>query len=338
MQPRTSPLLRRLSGGPVCLVLLVLVLPLLARGSHSYLLPLAQLCGIYAIIVTGLTLLMGFTGQVSLGHAGFYGFGAYVAAVSASVFHYPVFMAILISFAATALLAFVTGFMVLRLKGHYLALATLCIGVILWEFINKTRITGGAAGLFDLPEITLFGLLRQNQAAKFYFIWFVVCLVILGAVQLTASPVGRALKAIHADETAAAALGVDVFALKLKVFVLSGVLAAVAGVLYAFVYTPSYLGPEEFGLFFSVALVTMVVIGGMGSVWGGLVGTVVMTSLHEIITLCAGRLGFTDAARFEQLVYGLLLVVMLINCPRGLVPSLARLGSRHASKAPSSCS
>jgi branched-chain amino acid transport system permease protein len=110
---------------------------------------------------------MGFTGQVSLGHAGFYGFGVYVAAVSASVFHYPVFVAILISFTATGLLAFITGFMVLRLKGHYLALATLCIGVILWEFINKTRITGGAAGLFDLPEITLFGLLRQNQAAKF---------------------------------------------------------------------------------------------------------------------------------------------------------------------------
>ena len=126
------------------------------------------------------------------------------------------------------------------------------------------------------------------------------------------------------DEEAAASLGVPVFALKLKIFIISGVLSALAGILYAFVYTPSYLGPEEFGLMLSVTLVTMVVIGGMGSIWGGLAGAVFMTSLHEIITLIGEKMGLTDIARFEQLLYGILLVLVLIFCPQGLAPGLNR--------------
>jgi branched-chain amino acid transport system permease protein len=143
---------------------------------------------------------------------------------------------------------------------------------------------------------------------------------------MTASPVGRALRAVHGDEDAAASLGISVFQIKLKVFVLSGVLAGVAGVLYAFVYTPSYLGPEEFGILLSVSLVVMAVAGGMGSVWGGVTGAVVMTALHEIITLLWEKTGARDAARFEQLIYGLLLVVMLVYCPKGLAPFLDRWG------------
>jgi branched-chain amino acid transport system permease protein len=138
----------------VLLLALIILLPYCARGAYSYLLPLAQLGGIYAIIVTGLTLLMGFTGQVSLGHAGYYGFGAYVAAVLAGTCQVPLWLAIPLALVAGGLLAFTTGFMVLRLRGHYLALATLCIGVIIWEIINKLKITGGAAGLYDLPELT----------------------------------------------------------------------------------------------------------------------------------------------------------------------------------------
>jgi branched-chain amino acid transport system permease protein len=322
MKPPEPMPAHRLYRGPAVLLVLIVLLPLLARGAYAYLQPLAQLCALYAIIVTGLTLLMGFTGQVSLGHAGFYGFGAYVGAVLASAWHVPLWMAIPLALLAGGGLALITGFMILRLKGHHLALATLCLGVIVVEFINKAKITGGAAGLYDLPEITLFGWLKQNPLGKVYFLWAVAWLVVLWAVQLTASPVGRALQAIHNDEEAAAAMGIPVFKIKLKVFVMSGVLAALAGVLYAFVYTPSYLGPEEFGLMLSVMLVTMVVIGGMGSIWGGLTGAVVMTGLHEAITLAGEKLGFTEVSRFEQLIYGLLLVLALIFCPKGLVPAL----------------
>jgi branched-chain amino acid transport system permease protein len=314
---------RQLYTGLAVLLGLVLAGPLVARGSYAYLLPLAQLCGIYAIIVTGLTLLMGFTGQVSLGQAGFYGIGAYTAAVAATTFHVPPWLAAALALAAGAVLALASGYMVLRLRGNYLALATLCLGVIIAESINRSKITHGAEGILDLPEITFFGLGRGNATARYYFIWLAAWLVMLWAVHLSASPVGRALKAVRGDEEAAAALGVRVFELKLKIFVASGVLAALAGVLYAFVYSPSYLGPEEFGLMLSIMLVTMGVVGGMGSIWGGLIGAVVMTSLHEVIATVGGKLGSTDVSRYEQLVYGLLLAGMLVFCPKGLVPSMA---------------
>jgi branched-chain amino acid transport system permease protein len=309
--------------GPALMLALVLLLPLLARGGYGYLLPLLQLCGIYAIIATGLTLLMGFTGQVSMGHAGFYGFGAYFGAVSCLAMGFPVWLAVPLALVAGGAMAYASGCMVLRLKGHHLALATLCLGVIVSEFITKSKITGGAAGLYDLPELNLFGLLTGRPLAKAYFIWFIVWLVLLWALFLTVSPVGRALKAINGDEDAAASLGVPVFQLKLKIFTASGVLAALGGVLYAFVYTPSYLGPEEFGLMFSITLVTMAVVGGMGSIWGGIMGAIVMTMLHEAITTLGGKLGITDISRYEQLLYGLLLVCTLIYFPRGLAPAIA---------------
>jgi branched-chain amino acid transport system permease protein len=281
-----------------------------------------QLCGLYVIIVTGLTLLMGYTGQISLGHAGLYGFGAYVGAVATNAYHVPLGLAIPLALLSGALITFITGFVILRLKGHYLSLATLCLGIIIWQIINTSKITGGAGGLFELPEIDPWGLFHGNPKAKVYFIWAFSWLILVWAIHLTSSPVGRALQAIHGDEEAAASLGVPVFALKLKIFVISGLLAALAGVLYAFVYTPSYLGPEEFGLMLSVTLVTMVVIGGMGSIWGGLAGAVFMTSLHELITLAGEKMGIIDIARFEQLLYGLLLVLVLIFCPQGLAPAL----------------
>jgi branched-chain amino acid transport system permease protein len=323
MNPLPEPIpYRRLYRGPLMLLAAFLVFPLCLPASHSYLLPLAQLCGIYGIIVTGLTLLMGFTGQISLGHAGLYGFGAYTAAVLVTALKCPLWLALPAALGASALLAWITGFMVLRLKGHYLALATLCLGVILWEFITKATVTGGAAGLYDLPELSLFGLPLKSAVSKFYFIWGILLLVVMWALNLAASPSGRSLRAIRGDEDAAASLGISVFAVKLKVYVISGLLAGLAGILYAFVYTPSYLGPEEFGLTLSVTLVAMAVIGGMGSVWGGLAGAIVMTSLHELITLAGEKLGSTDIARYEQLVYGLLLIAMLQFCPRGLAPTL----------------
>jgi len=308
--------------GPLLLLVLIAGLPLCARGSYSYLLPLIQLCGIYAIIVTGLTLLIGFTGQVSLGHAGFYGLGAYAAGVAATAFHAPIWAAALAALAAGGLLAFLSGVVILRLQGHYLALATLCLGVIIAEVITKLPITGGEAGLYDLPHLTVGNLPPDNPLVKVYLIWTVTLLVVLWAVHLTESPVGRALKAIHGDEDAALSLGIDVFAVKLKIFIASGILAALAGVLYAFVYTPSYLGPEEFSLMFSVTLLTMVVVGGMGNVWGGLTGAVVLIGLREVITTLGEHLHITDTAKYEQLVFGSMLVLVLIFARGGLAPGL----------------
>ena len=315
----------RLYRGPLVLLVLILVLPFCARGTFSYLLPLIQLCGIYALIVTGLTLLMGFTGQVSLGHAGFYGLGAYTAAVAVSKFHAPLWLAILIALLAGALLVFRCRLphpapeRALPGAGH-----ALCLGIIIYEVITKLEITGGDAGLDSLPEWQFFGLLPVIRWRKPISSGASCCWCILWAVHLTESPVGRALRAIHGDEDAAASLGINAYAVKLKVFVLSGLLAAFAGVLYTFVFAEGYLGPEEFNLMFSVSLLIMVVIGGLGSVWGGLVGAVVLTGLHEVITQVGEHLGATDMAKYQQLLFGLILVLIVIFSRDGLIPGIGR--------------
>lgn len=318
---------RRLYLGPLILALIVALLPLLATGRFEYLLPLAQLAGVYAIIVVGLTLLMGFTGQVSLGHAGFYGLGAYAAAIAVSSFHAPMWVALIAAIAAGGLLAFVTGFWILRLKGHYLALATLCVGVIVHEIINGLKLSDGTAEIYNLPALNPFGLLAGSDKAGVYFVWFFAILAVLWAVHLTESPAGRSLKAIHGDEDAAESLGISAFAVKLKVFVASGVLAAFAGFLYAFSCTGGSLTTEPLELKISVALVTMVVIGGMGSIWGGLVGVIVMLGMREGINAFGVKIG-VDTARYEELAFGLILVLIMLFSRDGLLPGLRRGAGR----------
>ncbi len=314
----------RLYRGPLVLAIMVAALPLLMRGQFEYLLPLAQLAGVYAIIVVGLTLLMGFTGQVSLGHAAFYGLGAYASAIAVSQFHLPMWLGLVLSIASGGLLAFITGFWILRLKGHYLALATLCIGIITHEIINSLSFAEGTAEIYGMPQMDPFGLLsRGGDLAGVYLVWFFAIIAVTWAVHLTESPAGRALKAVHGDEDAAESLGISAFGVKLKVFVASGILAAFAGFLYAFVCSGGSLTTEPLELKVSVTLVTMVVIGGMGSVWGGIAGVLVMLGLREAINTLGANVGI-DTARYEELAFGLILVLIMIFSRDGLLPGIRR--------------
>jgi len=336
--PRPKPLWK-LYIGPMIMAAVVALFPLIARGSHAYLLDLGRLCGIYVIIVCGLTLLMGYTGQVSLGHAGFYGLGAYIPAVLVNSFGWPLLPAILMGVAGTAIIGFLIGGSILRLKGNHLALATLAVGIIIGQGISKFRITNGADGITGLPSITLFGLLSRPEVKllgltidqsvlKLYFIWAIVVACIVWAIQLCDSPGGRSLRAIHGDESAAESLGINAFSLKVKVFVASCVLAAIAGVLFAFVQSDGYLGPEEFGLMMNVQLVMMVVIGGMGSIWGSVAGGVLLTVLHELIGMMGNAIGLADTSRVEHLIFGILLGLILILSPNGLIPGLKKSALR----------
>jgi len=321
--PTPKPLWK-LYTGPLAMAVVVAAFPAVARGSYSYLLDLGALCGIYVIIVCGLTLLMGYTGQVSLGHAGFYALGAYIPAVLVNSFKWPLPVAIPAGVVGTGLIGLAIGWPILRLKGNQLALATLCVGIIVAQGITQFDVTGGAEGIFGLPQITLWGLLAGPGAdlLKLYFIWAVVTACIVWAAQLTESPAGRSLRAIHGDEAAAESLGIDTHAVKVKVFVASCVLAAVAGVLYAFVRSQGNLLPDEFGLMLNVQLVTMVVIGGMGSIWGSVAGGVILTALHEIISLAGSAMHLADTSRVEHLVFGVLLMLILILSPQGMIPGL----------------
>jgi branched-chain amino acid transport system permease protein len=326
--PRPKPLWK-IYIGPLAMALAVILFPKLLPGNYSYLLDLAQLCGIYVIIVCGLTLLMGYTGQVSLGHAGFYALGAYIPAVLINSLHWPMWIAIAAGIAGSALISFLVGSSILRLKGNHLALATLAIGIIIGEGISKFPITGGADGILGLPQITCFGLVKSSLS-KFYSIWAIVTSCIVWAIGLIESPQGRSLRAIEGDESAAESLGINTFALKVKVFTASCVLAAIAGVLFAFVQSDGMLLPEEFGLMMNVQLVMMVVIGGMGSIWGSVAGGVILTAMHEIINLAGTAAGAADTSRIEHMIFGIMLALILILSPTGMIPGLKRTAARVA--------
>jgi len=299
---------------PVAAILaIVVVLPFVALGS-GYHYRLATLVWTATIAVIGLNLLMGFAGQVSLGHAAFGGIAAYaVAVLPAHLGLHPV-ASFAVGVAAAGLLAAVVGRPILKLKGHHLAIATLGLGILVAMVIqNEAAWTGGPDGM-QVPRVEIAGL-RLRGAEPWYWICGLACVAAaLLAVNLVDSPTGRALRAIHDSEIAAKVAGIDVPRAKLKVFVLSAVYAAVAGGLLAL--SSGFASPDTAGFLHSVELVTMVVLGGLGSIFGSLVGAAVLTLLPQVLTV------FQD---YEHLVLGALMIAVMVGLRRGIVPSLGDL-------------
>jgi branched-chain amino acid transport system permease protein len=212
----------------------------------------------------------------------------------------------------TAIIALVIGIPVLKLKGHYLAMATLGLGVIIAIVLDQeVAITGGPDGM-PVGDLSLFGHAVSGNGAWYALVAVVLFVTVWLAQNLVHSPVGRALKAVHGSEIAAAAMGVDVFHYKVLVFVLSAVLASVAGSLFA--HYSSFITPDEASFIHSIELVTMVVLGGMASIAGSLVGAVVLTVLPQMLA---------DFHDYEMIVFGIILMGMMILMPKGLVPTLS---------------
>jgi len=291
----------------VVLALLPLVLP------NSFYVDVAIKIALNAIVVIGLNLLMGYTGQISLGHAGFVGMGAYGSAALTTHFNWPPMLALLAGAAATGLLAFALARPILKLKGHTLAMATLGLGIIISIVINnEAQWTGGPDGM-SVPSFTLFGLTIAGEMA-----WYAVAAVLLLittwlALNLIDSPVGRALQAIHGSEVAARVAGVDTTRFKVRVFVLSAVMASIAGSVNA--HYVGFLTPGIAGFFPSIELVTMVVVGGMASVFGSILGAALLTVLPQLLQTFEG---------WEVVVFGVILMATMIFLPKGLVPSIAQ--------------
>jgi len=288
------------------------VLPFLL--GNDYYLTVLIVGGLNAVLTLGLCLLMGYAGQVSLGHAAFYGLAAYATGILTAGAHWPVpagmAAAIGIVIAVASLIAVPT----LRLKGHYLAMGTLGFGLIVYTVFNEaTGLTGGPSGLTGIPRLSIAGWTAASDRAMFYLVWTVVLVLFVAAQNLVRSRIGRALRAIHASETAAGALGVDTQRYKTVVFVLSAGYAAVAGVLYAHYVT--FVSPGSFGFHASVQLVTMVVLGGMSSLWGAVAGALFLTVLPEALRAIED---------YDILIYGALLILCMMFLPGGLAEGAAR--------------
>jgi branched-chain amino acid transport system permease protein len=290
---------------------LVVLLPLLFPSAYYY--RVAALVFVFALAAVGLNLLMGFAGQVSLGHAGFMGIGAYAVAIGPTHLGLPSWLSFIIGAGVSALVAFTVGRPILRLKGHYLAVATLGFGLLLAIlFTNEARLTGGPDGM-AVPRLVLFGFAVRSAQAWY---WIAAATFLIGAVlalNLIESPSGRALRAIHDSEVAARVLGVDVARMKLSVFVVSAIYASVGGSYFALLN--GHITPDVSGFLRSIELVAMVVLGGMGSVAGSLVGAALLVVLPQTLTLLHD---------YEHMALGLIVMCVMIFLRTGIVPTLAR--------------
>ncbi len=289
----------------------------LGIGNDYYLTALI-LVALNAMMVTGLVLLMGYAGQVSIGHAAFYGIGAYTSGILTARYGWPFPAACLAALAMTGSVAWLVGRPALKLKGHYLAMATMAFGEIVNIGFNElSPLTGGPSGLSGIPRLALLGHTFESDRSYYYLCWSVLTVVLLLSINIIGSRTGRGLRAIHGSERAASGMGVDVAGYKTAVFVISALFAGMAGVLYAHFIT--FISPSSFGIGTSVVLVTMVAIGGMESLWGGVMGALILTLLPEYLRV------FRD---YDILMYGLVLMIIMIFVPRGIVVGLPDVYTR----------
>lgn len=291
------------------LAIVIAFLPLVIANDYFY--DVAITVALNAIVCIGLNLLIGYAGQISLGHAGFFALGGYGTALVATRYGWPTLAAFAAAVAAVALLAFIVGRPILRLKGHYLAMATLGLGIIVSIVIStEDRITGGPDGM-QVPALAIGGLVVQGERAWYWIAGGALVAATWVASNLIDSPTGRALRALHTSEIAAEVAGIDSARHKLFVFVVSAAFAAVAGGLSAL--HAGFITPAKASFFHSIELVTMVVFGGMASTGGAIVGAAVLTVLPQVLTV------FHD---YEMIVFGGLLMATMIFLPRGVVPTL----------------
>ncbi|GAB7027151.1 branched-chain amino acid ABC transporter permease [Geotalea toluenoxydans] len=301
-------------------VAIILVIPFLMK--ESYLINVMVFVGINTMLAVALNLLLGYAGQISLGHAAFFGLGAYISGVLTATHGMNPWLVMFAAAAVVGMLAFLIGFPILKLKGHYLAMATLGFGIIIYIVFNETvDITGGPSGLSGIPNLQLGQMTFDTDLKNYYLIWFFTLLVILFAVNLTNSRIGRSLRAIHDSEVAARVMGVNARLLKVQIFALSAVISSLAGSLYA--HTMAFVAPASFGFNFSVELLTMVVIGGLGSVYGSFLGAALLTLLPEFLRFLHD---------YDIVFYGLLLMLMIMFMPGGLVRGIPALLRRVTSR------
>ncbi len=296
--------------GLLIVIVVLLVVPFIVP--NSFYLDLAIRMAINAVIVLGLNLLIGFAGQISLGHAGFLGIGAYASAVLPTHFGWHPLVAMGTGAAVTGLLAALVARPIFKLKGHYLAMATLGLGIIINIALrNEAQWTGGPDGM-PVPPMSVFGVEIYSDKLWYWVVAGLLVVSVWASLNLIDSPFGRALRALHGSEVASQVVGVDVVRYKVAIFVMSAVFASLMGSVTA--HYIGFVSPNFADFFHSIELVTMVVVGGMASVFGSLIGAVLLTALPQALATFEG---------WETVVFGAILMLFMIFLPKGIVPTLA---------------
>ncbi|WP_223189476.1 branched-chain amino acid ABC transporter permease [Nonomuraea terrae] len=281
------------------------------------------LLGLAAMVTVGVSLLMGYAGQVSLGQGAFYGIGAYTAALL-TLGGVPPLAGLVAAPVVAAASALVVGTPLLRLRGHHLAFATLAMQLILLSVAGQLEFTGGDIGLQGIPQFGVGSWEAGGAAAYAYLTWAGLALVMLVTRNVITSRPGRALRALATSETAAASSGIPVGRYKLVVFALSAAFAGLAGGIYC--YYTGYVAPGSFPVLISIQYIVMAVVGGLGTIWGAVVGATAITLLVQGLDGLATLPGMPSYAPtvLSYAVYALVLIGMVLFMPRGLVPALSR--------------
>jgi len=294
--------------GYACLIISLLLLPILFP--QPYLIRMAVLVFIYAILAMSLNLLLGFTGIISLGHAAFYGIGAYTTGVLSTKFDLPFLLNFPASMIASALVALIFGIIVLRsLKFLYFALASWGLGEILIAIYMNVDYLGGVVGIRAIPEPAILGFVLSSDIYFYYLGLFLVVLSLISIEVLVVSRVGRAWEAVRENETVAGVIGINVYTYQVLAFVIASVYAGAAGSLYA--YYERYISPHSFSIWESIIIVCMVLLGGKRSLIGSVVGAGILVLLPEILR---------GVGELRMLIYGFILLFTILFKPKGLVP------------------
>ena len=278
----------------------------------NYITNILIVIGLHSMAAIGLSLLMGYAGQISLGHAAFYGLGAYGSALMALHLGVNPWLGMIATAVVVGAFGWALGWLVFRLKGHHLAMATLAVGIIVHVcLVELSDWTGGPNGLPDIPPLSLFGFAFVTDAQVFPIVWGIAIAMIFLAENLVRSPIGLSLRAVGENERVAASLGNAPNARKRAVLLVSAVFAAIGGALYA--HYIGYLSPNPFGVGFSIKLLVMVTIGGFARIWGVMFGVAFVTILSELLK---------PLGDYDTVVFGVLLVWAIVYCRQGLLEKL----------------
>lgn len=299
-------------------LLFIALYPPTLGSMSSYKCGILIFIGIYIILAVSLDLLMGYAGQISVGHAAFFAIGAYASGIMTARYGVAPVLAMVAGMTLSAAVAWGMGRPVLALKEYYLAMATLALNeIVVTLIVGLQEFTGGASGLRDIPSFSIAGLTFANHVSYYYFVWAVVILVVICSLVIVRSPFGRTLLAIHSDETAAKTFGIDCAKYKVRAYVLSAIFASLAGSLFA--HYMGFLAPDDFGVNASINMLVMLFLGGTGTIFGPALGAIFLKFLPEL------TYQFQD---YEMLINGVILIVVLVFMPRGIYGLLITIRKR----------
>lgn len=300
-------------------VAMAVVIGVLGLYGSAYALSIGTKVAIYAIVILGLTLLVGYGGQISFGHNAFFGIGGYISALATTSWGLSPVVGMLVAAVLATALAVITGFPTLRLRGHFLALGTFAVGLGFYAFAVASPYLNGFTGIGGIPPFSVAGVSFDRGFSQFWLCGAFLVVALVAVAHLRGGRWGRALRTVATDEATAQSVGIDVHRAKLAAFVISAVLASLAGTLYA--HTASYVSPETFSFSTILTFFMMLFIGGVGSVWGAVLGALVVTVIPELVP--------ESLATWQPTLFGVLLVALLIVRPEGILGQ-TRLISKRA--------